>query len=252
MDEKIKENLFEIIERFNTAIDLGYSNIDLDNDLDTDLNELIHAHEVESNSLKVILAIVIIKILSNKKIGLKEIKKEIRDIEKKLDNPRHGLMEIKKEIKDIEDKLDNPDHGLMEIKREIKDIELKLDRIVPVSNTLTTGPVVRDVSASSLIVKVLNNTPTPKTVTATVYDITQCPKTVFASQTFTDITSKCAADFIFDKPPVQYEVEFSGIQPGVYTWTSTRTQAQEPPLMSSNLIAANTFRHAELIPQMDP
>lgn len=146
----------------------------------------------------------------------------------------------------------NKKFGLEEIKREIREIENKLDQMVPVNAVLTTGPVVKDVTASSLVVKLLNNTETTKTVTVTVFDITECPKEVFAEENF-ELEPKCSDFAIFDTNlPVQYEVQFEGMQPGVYGWTATRTQAAPPPLMASNFIAANTFRHHQLVPQIDP
>jgi predicted nucleic acid-binding Zn-ribbon protein len=66
-----------------------------------------------------------------------EIKREIREIEKKLDNPRFGLEEIKCEIREIEAKLDNPHFGLEEIKREIREIETEIGG----SSVLTTVPI---------------------------------------------------------------------------------------------------------------
>lgn len=142
--------------------------------------------------------------------------------------------------------------GLKEIKKEIMDIEEKLDQFVPVGNILTTGPVVTDVTASSLVVKILNNTGMTQTVAVTVFDITECPKEVFATETF-ELDPKCSDFSIFDANlPVQYEVQFEGMEPGVYAWTATRTQAAAPPLMASNFVAANTFRHQELVPQLDP
>jgi hypothetical protein len=165
---------------------------------------------------------------------------------------KFGLCSIKEEIKQIEDKLDDEESGLGEIKSEIEDIEKKLDSIVPTAGTLTTGPVVANVNASSLVVKVLNSTASPVTVTVNVYDIGQCPRVLFDSVTFMNIASKCSAHHTFDTPPVQYEVQFVGIQPGVLAWTATRTQGQAAPLSSSNFIEPNTFRHSELVPATDP
>lgn len=96
------------------------------------LEELVDKFEVDEGLSTIdkkfeFWELVILKLLLNKKFGLKEIKKEIREIEEKLDNPEVGLEEIKKEIQDIECKLDSPEFGLAEIKKEIQDIECKLD-----------------------------------------------------------------------------------------------------------------------------
>lgn len=139
--------------------------------------------------------------------------------------------------------------GLKEIKREIKEIEDKLDRLVPPGDggNFTTGPVVRDVQASSLIVKVLNNSDEDHTVTVIVFDLTQCEKTQFGSVTL-DVDAGCAEEHIFTQPPVNYEVQFLGLAANVFGWTATRSQAAPSPLTASGLIAANTFRHHELVP----
>lgn len=142
--------------------------------------------------------------------------------------------------------------GLKEIKREIREIEARLDQLIPNGNgVLTTGPVVKDVTAGSLVVKVLNNTDETQTVVVNVYDLTQCPKALY-EEVDLELDPQCAeSEIINDVLPVQYEVEFVGMVPGVYAWTATRTQAGPAPLTASNFIAANTFRHAELVPQFD-
>ncbi|TYP46586.1 hypothetical protein LZ11_02497, partial [Thermosediminibacter litoriperuensis] len=91
--------------------------------LDGFLSELESAEGAEISTFD----LTVLALLLNKKFGLKEIKKEIKDIEKKLDDKDFGLEEIKKEIKEIEKKLDDDKFGLKEIKKEIKDIEDKLD-----------------------------------------------------------------------------------------------------------------------------
>lgn len=139
--------------------------------------------------------------------------------------------------------------GLKEIKREIKELEDKLDRLVPPGDgvNFTTGPVVRDASASSLIAKVLNNSDEDRTVAVIVFDLTACEKTEFSSVTL-DVDAGCAEEHIFTQPPVNYEVQFLGLAANVFGWTATRTQAAPSPLTASGLIAANTFRHQELAP----
>ncbi|SHM42990.1 hypothetical protein SAMN05660826_00996 [Caldanaerovirga acetigignens] len=192
--------------------------------------------------------------LDNPDTGLEEIKKEIQDIECKLDSPEFGLAEIKEEIKDIEGKLDSPEFGLEEIKREIKEIEEKLDRIIPpITNVLTTGPVVADSGANSIIAKVLNNSDETVNVTVNLYNIGTCPdpKELLESVELT-IESKCAKAVVLQKPETEWEVQYVGIKPEVFVFTAARTNGSEAPISASNLLPANTFRHSEHVPTTDP
>ncbi len=143
----------------------------------------------------------------------------------------------------------NRKFGLKEIKREIRAIEARLDQLIPNGNgTLTTGPVIKDVTAGSLVVKVLNNTDETQTVVVLVWDLTQCPKALY-EEIDLELDPQCTeSEIINDVLPLQYEVQFVGMVPGVYGWTATRTQAGPAPLEASSFIAANTFRHAELVP----
>jgi hypothetical protein len=206
-------------------------------------------------------------ILGNEDFGLCEIKREIHDIESALcgientlscieeilGNEDFGLPEIKHEIREIECEINNPCYGLPEIMNEIHDIECKLDRLIPgVSGSLSTGPVVTDNSAGSLVVAVLNVTNSTQTVAIKVFDIGTCPdrRTMCATTTLT-LQCKCARTFIFDRPPLLYEVEFVGTAGTFTAWTATRTQGQSAPLSSSTFLGANTFRHSELTVQTD-
>ncbi|MGB9841019.1 hypothetical protein [Thermovenabulum sp.] len=115
----------ELIKKMRELVD----EIDLDKEpeeVEKSLEEMLSCFKSHKCSAS-IFCHLIATIFLNKKCGLKEIKREIRDIEKKLDDPCNGLVEIKNEIKDIEEKLDDPDFGLEEIKNEIKEIEEKLD-----------------------------------------------------------------------------------------------------------------------------
>lgn len=88
--------------------------------------------------LKIIKCLCILKkefdkckaLLCNPKFGLKEIKKEIRDIEINVEtlievilSPTFGLREIKAEVAGIEDAVFSPTFGLQEIKTEVAGIE---------------------------------------------------------------------------------------------------------------------------------
>jgi hypothetical protein len=143
--------------------------------------------------------------------------------------------------------LTNKRFGLKEIKAEIREIEEKLDMIVSPLGNFTTGPVIKDVTASSLIVKVLNNSNVTQSVLVIVFDLTDCEKTEFDSIEL-EVEPGCAEEHIFGEPPINYEVQFLGLVANVFGWTATRTQAAPAPITASNLVAANTFRHSELSP----
>ena len=65
----------------------------------------------------------ILKLLTNSKYGLKEIKEEVSDIEEAVLSPTFGLEEIKTEIAVIEEAILSPTYGLAEIKSEVAAIE---------------------------------------------------------------------------------------------------------------------------------
>lgn len=206
--------------------------------------------------------------LDNPHYGLEEIKKEISEIECKLINPHYGLIKIKKEIKGIEHRLDNPcygleeikhevaaiesavlndNFGLEEIKKEIKEIIERLDNINSGSESdgsrKTTGPVLADHLADRIVIKIFNNTATPKIVTATVFALTPDSKTSVFTTGVVTVAPHAANEYISAVVPDDYEVEFTGLVPGVYGFTAAMQPGQ--PIQ---LIAANTFRHSELVP----
>lgn len=107
-----------------------FEQMELEEDLDNIyqfIDEFVDELESVEDAQITTFDLTVLALLLNKKFGLKEIKKEVREIERKLDDDYFGLKEIKKEIKAIEDKLDDKDFGLKEIKKEIRDIEEKLD-----------------------------------------------------------------------------------------------------------------------------
>lgn len=115
-----------------------------------------------------------------------------------------------------------------------------------INNTgvVTTGPVVKDNSVNSLVVKTLNNTPNSVSITITVYDLTQCPKTPFQTTNLV-VPSGCAVDTIFDRPPFNYEVRIDGVIDGVNVWSGARSNNTNAPIKSSNFVPTNTFRHSD-------
>lgn len=209
--------------------------------------KLYHSHFSTHKIISIIKNIN--ELLINPYFGLEEIKKEIRDIEDKLDHPDSGLEEIKQEIREVEDKLDHPDFGLEEIKQEIREVEDKLDQFTTISQVLTTGPVVADNNVNSIVSKVLNNTDEEVAVTVRLFDIGTCPdpKTLVEEEELT-IDPKCAQDFIFPKPPTQWEIEYEGIVSNVFVFTAGRTDEQNVVISESNFNPANTFRHSEHVP----
>ncbi|KYO68600.1 hypothetical protein [Thermovenabulum gondwanense] len=243
----------ELIKKMRELVD----EIDLDKEpeeVEKSLEEMLSCFKSHKCSAS-IFCHLIATIFLNKKCGLKEIKKEIRDIEKKLDDPCNGLAEIKEEIKDIEEKLDNPDFGLEEIKEEIKEIEEKLDKLVPpgAGNILTTGPVVADNGVNSILAKVMNNTDNTVTVTVKLFDIGTCPDPKELLQSFElEIESKCAKTVVLQKPTTEWEVVYEGVVPGVYVFTAGRKNAENAPISASELVETNLFRHSEHVVSIDP
>lgn len=99
---------------------------------------------------------------------LSDIKSEVSAIESAVFNPTFGLEEIKSEVSSIEtivggiqDMLENPTFGLVEIKSEVSQILANQG----FTNFYTTGPFLVDCIEQSVLLKALNNTTTPQTVT---------------------------------------------------------------------------------------
>jgi hypothetical protein len=200
--------------------------------------------------------------------GLNEIKNEIKAIENAVFSPTIGLNEIKNEIKGIEntvgnlpevnitisiineivaginETLNNEVFGLNEIKNEIRAIE---NNTGPAA-VLTTGPVVTDVAAKNLIVKVLNNSQSNQTVQIHVFNLAECPKctNLIFDQTVGPIPVSCACEVrnIDLEGAPEYEVEVSGIVPGIYLWSGA------VPGNSTNFISATVFRHVDFVRQV--
>lgn len=206
--------------------------------------------------------------LGNPHYGLEEIKKEVKELECRLENPHYGLIKIKKEIKGIEHRLDNPCYGLEEIKHEVAAIEgavlndkfglekikKEIKEIIEMLENMnrgvetdgsskTTGPVLADHMAGRIAIKLFNNTATPKTVTATVFALASGSKTSIFTTGVVTVAPHAANEYTSAVVPENYEVEFTGLVPGVYGFTAA-IQSTQPV----QLIAANTFRHSELVP----
>jgi len=208
---------------------------------------------------------LIIHLLTNRCFGLKEIKNEVRLIESTVLSPTFGLEEIKDEVRGLESAvagistlLSSPSFGLEEIKNEIiliestvlsptfglEEIKNEIREILaalPVcsSDVLTTGPVIRDGGRAELIGKVLNNSVETRTVVVRAFNLDVCPKAQTDIETLV-LRPNCARPFAFGAAPDEYEVQISGIVPGVMIYTTTRS-------CSGDLNPANTFRHSEFV-----
>ena len=192
-------------------------------------------------------------LLTNQFFGLNEIKNEIITINDLLNNTSFGIPELKNEIRIIENStaltnnlLTNQIFGLNEIKNEITGIENKLDDLIPTPcSLLTTGPVITDKFAKSVVTKVYNLTNQSRTIFASLQDLTECPPNTIASIPF-NVPACCANDAVFpNSPAAQFEVTYNNIIPGVFVFTAARSEITTLPINQSTLIPSNTFRHAD-------
>lgn len=173
--------------------------------------------------------------------GLEEIKTEVFAIQELIESPLFGLEETKTEIFAIQNAVFSPTFGLEEIKTEISQIQGLME-----VESKTTGPVVADPASLSIIIKLFNNTTTEKTASATVYTLTPASKVATYTTTPIILNPQSAQDFTTDNVPDNYVVEFTGLVPGVYGWTSTSESLDG----AGPFIEANTFRHSELVPNI--
>ncbi|WP_179946694.1 hypothetical protein [Desulforamulus ferrireducens] len=103
-----------------------------------------HHHKPDNRWLKCFIFVciklkIILCLLKHRNFGLKEIKKEIRFIEKAIFSPSFGLKEIKREVKNIEQGVFSPTFGLPEIKSEVSAIETIVGGILTEINNPTYG-----------------------------------------------------------------------------------------------------------------
>lgn len=202
--------------------------------------------------------------LDNPCSGLIALREQVQKMLDRLSDPHTGLPELKSEVEHVRYSLTNPECGLARIydmtttlegilgdlKSDVRNIEEKLDSTgMHFPRTLTTGPVVADNSANSVVVAIKNNTVTTRTIQVNLIDVGTCPNPqVIVSSASIIIPPRCCQAYTFGKPPIIYEVQFQDMRKGLYAWTSTRLQAQLAPLSASTFIATNTFRHNQLIP----
>jgi O-antigen/teichoic acid export membrane protein len=134
--------------------------------------------------------------------------------------------------------------GLMKVLEKAERIE---DDLTPKKIILTTGPVIRDLNANSLVVVVLNTTNANLEVKVAVNDLTEGRKKTMLNALV--IHSNLTGAFTFPQPPELYEVFIEGICPGVYVWTSTspNKKARASSLHENIFLTSNTFRHNDFI-----
>lgn len=129
--------------------------------------------------------------------------------------------------------------------------ELLEDDITSSKVILTTGPVIRDLCANSLVVVVLNTTNANLEVTVAVNDLTEGRKKTMCNALV--IHDHLTGAFTFPQPPAIYEVLIEGIYPGVYVWTSTSPgrKVRTSSLQENIFLETNTFRHNDFITVTD-
>jgi O-antigen/teichoic acid export membrane protein len=111
--------------------------------------------------------------------------------------------------------------------------------------TLTTGPIVKDALAKSLVILVSNTTCETITVNIVVKDLS-LPDQQFANIRVNIEGFQAKAEILPD-PPTMYEVIMEEVKAGIFFWTSTRINFATGPLTASKFIASNTVRHSEFI-----
>lgn len=132
--------------------------------------------------------------------------------------------------------------GLMKVWEKVGHIE---DDNTPKKIILTTGPVIRDLKAKSLVVVILNTTYLSLEIKVAVNDLTAGRKNAMADILL--IQSNLTKTLTFTQPPTIYEVLIEGIYPGVYIWTSTSKKYCGTCLQGNNFIKSNTFCHNDFI-----
>jgi len=192
--------------------------------------------------------------LSNMEKFLEDMGDEVVNIEVKLDSPLFGLREIIRKVSNIENSINRLLYGLKEYENGKLCTKLDEDK-ENFFERLTSGPIVTDSEARSIIIKILNNRTDNMKFIVDIWNLDICPKVIFQS-ILLEVNSNCSVHVIFDihskagsivNYVSQYEVEFCGVKPGVYCWTSTRKESAEEPINNSQLISANTVTHNQLL-----
>ncbi|GKX68612.1 M6 family metalloprotease domain-containing protein [Inconstantimicrobium mannanitabidum] len=114
---------------------------------------------------------------------------------------------------------------------------------------LSTGAVAPDSEAKSLIIVVENKNSTEVRVLVAVKHFSDFHWQEEQEEAI--IAPNSTRVLVSNKLRSLYEVVFDNVPEGVYFWTATRMECCSEPLVQSNFIAANTFRHTELIELAD-
>lgn len=132
----------------------------------------------------------------------------------------------------------------------IKDIKDEVETIMPLNGyKLTTGIVIKDFIANSLVVEIENRTSLPLDIKVCLVDYTKIPaKNIYKVLTIKGNSHK---SYVLGEAPLEYEVIFEGIVEGVYAWTATRTNESFDSLSLSKFVASNTFSHDQLVVKND-
>ena len=176
---------------------------------------------------------------------LNDIKSEISAIESAVFNPTFGLAEIKSEVSHIEtivggieDMLENPTFGLVEIKLEVSQILANQG----FTNFYTTGPFLVECIEQTVLLKALNNTSTPQTVTFNVRTVEENCDVQEITTTLSIGSPCCIVDDIVTIPGTgRRNVEIRALlsDPRVQVYAVTHDCA---------LNKINEFKYAEWVP----
>ncbi|CCO07378.1 hypothetical protein [Desulforamulus hydrothermalis] len=189
----------------------------------------------------------IMDMLDNPTFGLPEIKAEVSDIlaivsNLNLDFPVTLLSDIKSEVSAIEAAVFSPTYGLPEIKAEVSQILANQSE----SPLLTTGPFTVDCNELTMLLKALNNTATPQSVTFVIRNLTNCP-TVAVSEVGLAVPACCSEDTEVAIPGSgQRNIEVRASRSsadGVLVYLATKTGM---PFSAGSKV--NEFKHAEWVP----
>ncbi|TCT16314.1 hypothetical protein EDC18_102331 [Natranaerovirga pectinivora] len=189
----------------------------------------------------------ILELLEDEGFGLAEIKTEVANIESIVEELDIDVLTDL--LEDILELLEDEGFGLEEIKTEVANIEDMVEEILDAigveCETLSTGPVIRQVASNNLLVQIANRSGAEQEITIEVYDLEAADISVPAMTETVTVPDNEGETVEIDitLPPMDdidyFEVQVPGIE-GVTYFISTSTGANV-------LQPSNTFRHSELI-----
>lgn len=190
----------------------------------------------------------------------------LSDISKGCTDMYSTVLDLNSQLSSLEDKLSSIENSLASLstKQEINlsniegeilgnipslvsAINEKVDMILQKNTTsFTTGPIIKDVNAKSLIIFLSNNTPKD----ATVKILVKSPHSKAENEKFIDVLVKGGSYYlsILPCPPVLFEVVYLDIVKGINIFTATRRNIIQDPYQSSILIPSNTILNKDLTP----